>query len=65
MSLVISISSDSWLYFSYSPAMFKFSNFIERNFLVDLPLVGGEYTWFRDLENPFMSRIDRVLVSAN
>ena len=45
--------------------MFKFSNFIERNFLVDLPLVGGEYTWFRDSENPSMSRIDRVLVSAD
>ena len=45
--------------------MFNFSDFIERNFLVDLPLVGGEYTWFRDLANPAMSRIDRVLVSAD
>ena len=26
---------------SFSPAMFKFSDFIERNFLIDLPLVGG------------------------
>ena len=50
---------------SFSPAMFKFSDFIERNFLVDIPLVGGEYTWFRDSENPSMSRIDRVLVSAD
>ena len=45
--------------------MFNFSDFIERNLLVDLPLVGGEYTWFRDLANPAMSRIDRVLVSAD
>ena len=29
---------------SFGPAMFNFSNFIERNFLVDLPLVEGEYT---------------------
>ena len=46
-------------------SMFKFSDFIERNFLVDIPLLGGEYTWFRDLENPSMSRIDRVLVFAD
>ena len=26
---------------SFSPAMFKFSDFIEMNFLIDLPLVGG------------------------
>ena len=50
---------------SFSPAMFNFSDFIERNFLVDLPLVGGEYTWFRDSVNPSMSRIDRVSVSAD
>ena len=31
-------------YTSFSPAMFNFSDFIERNFMVDLPLVGGEYT---------------------
>ena len=45
--------------------MFKFSDFIETNFLVDLPLVRGEYTWFHDSKNPSMSRIDRVLVSTN
>ena len=49
----------------FSPAMFNFSDFIERNFLVDLPLVEGEYMWFRDSVNPSMSRIDRVLVSTN
>ena len=46
--------------FSFSPAMFNFLDFIERNLLVDLRLVGGEYTWFRDSVNPLMSRIDRV-----
>ena len=46
---------------SFSLAMFNFLDFIERNFLVDLPLVRGEYMWFRDSANPFMSRIDRVL----
>ena len=52
-------------YNSFSPAMFNFSDFIERNFLVDLTLVGSEYTWFRDSMNPSMSRIDRVLVLAD
>ena len=45
--------------------MFKFSDFIERNFLIDIPLVGDEYTWFRDSENLSMSRINRVLVSVD
>ena len=45
--------------------MFNFLDSIERNFLINLPLVGGEYTWFRDSTNPTMSRIDRVLVSAD
>ncbi|KAL4632523.1 hypothetical protein ACB092_04G057200 [Castanea dentata] len=45
--------------------MFKFSNFIERNVLVDLPLVGGEYTWFRGSENPSMFRINSFLVFAD
>ena len=48
----------------FSPAMFNFSDFIERNILVYLPLIRGEYTWFRDSVNPVMSRIDRVLVST-
>ncbi|KAL4632810.1 hypothetical protein ACB092_04G077700 [Castanea dentata] len=45
---------------SFSPTMFKFLDFIERNFLFDIPLVGGGYTWFRDSKNPSMSRIDSV-----
>ena len=50
---------------SFSPAMFKFSDFVAKHLLVDLPLVGGEYSWFRDSDNPSMSRIDRVLMSAD
>ena len=50
---------------SFSPAMFAFSNFIENNSLVDLPLEGAFFTWFRDSEPKSMSRIDRTLVSAN
>ena len=50
---------------AFSPAMFKFSDFIERNFLVDLPLVRGEYTWFRESVDLSMSQIDRVLVSID
>ena len=49
----------------FSPAMFAFSDFIERNFLVDLPLQGASFTWFRDSIPSSMSRIDRTLVSAD
>ena len=45
--------------------MFKFLDFIAKHFLVDLPLVGGEYTWFRDSNIPSMSKIDRVMVSTD
>ncbi|KAM3730327.1 hypothetical protein ACB098_12G079000 [Castanea mollissima] len=50
---------------SFSSAMFKFSYFTEKHNMVDLPLVGGDYTWFHDSENPSMSRIDRTLISAD
>lgn len=49
---------------SFSPALFKFLDFIEKHLMVDLPLVGGEYTWFRDSDNPSMSKIDSVGVSG-
>ena len=43
--------------------MFKFFDFIEKSNLVDLPLEGGgDYMWFRDSDNPSISRIDRALV---
>ena len=45
--------------------MFAFSDFIEANYLVDLPLEGASFTWFRDLGSDCMSRIDRTLVSVD
>ena len=50
---------------SFSPAMFAFLDFIEKNSLIDLPLEGASFTWFRDSGLPFMSRIDRALVSID
>ncbi|XP_075674996.1 uncharacterized protein LOC142644224 [Castanea sativa] len=40
-------------------------DFIENNSLVDLPLEGASFTWFRDSSFPSMSRIDRALVSLD
>ena len=31
--------------------------------MIDFPLEGGSYTWLSGLDQPSMSRIDRVLVS--
>ena len=45
--------------------MFAFSDFIENNFLVDLPLDGASITWFRDSKPKSVSHIDRTLVSAD
>ena len=50
---------------SFSPAMFVFSDFIENNYLVDLPLEGATFTWFRDAKPQAMSRTDRTLVSVD
>ena len=50
---------------SFSPAMFAFLDFIENNSLVDLPLEGVSFTWFRDSGLPSISRIDRALVSLD
>ena len=46
---------------AFSPAMFAFSDFIEANYLVDLPLEGALFTWLRDSGTNCMSRIDRTL----
>ena len=46
-----------------TPAIEQFSKFIKDLNLIDLPLEGGSYTWSSGLNQPSMSRIDRVLVS--
>ena len=42
---------------SFSSIIFAFSDFIENNYLVDLPLDGAAFTWFRDAEPQAMSRL--------
>jgi len=42
----------------------NFNGFIANNFLVDLPLQGRTYTWYRG-DGRSMSRIDRFLLSEN
>ncbi len=46
----------------FSPGMYSFSDWIDSHSLVDLPLVGGCYTWSSGTTPPSMSRIDRALV---
>jgi hypothetical protein len=43
--------------------MLDFSNFIYEQGLMDLPLVGGTFTWSNNRNSPSWSRIDRLLVS--
>ena len=45
--------------------MFAFLDFIEANYLVDLPLEGASFTWFRDSGSTCRSRIDRTLASVD
>ncbi|XP_058750420.1 uncharacterized protein LOC131623430 [Vicia villosa] len=47
---------------SISRGMSEFREFIENMDLVDIPCVGGKYTWFKD-NGKAMSRLDRFLVS--
>jgi hypothetical protein len=44
--------------------MMEFSDWIDQLNLVDLPLVGGTYTW-SNRATPPMSHIDSALVSSN
>jgi len=39
-----------------------FNNFIEENMLIDLPLCGRLFTWYRG-DDVSMSRLDRFLLS--
>lgn len=45
-------------------AMRDFSRFIDDMELIDLPLHGGQYTWFRGNNEHSASRIDRFLISS-
>lgn len=51
---------------SFCPAMFKFSKFIKKHLSVNLPLVGGGVIICGfETRNSSMSRIDRVMASAD
>jgi hypothetical protein len=54
-------SSDS----NYSTAMMEFSDFIAEQGLVDILLVGGQFTWSNNQEDEIWSRIDRFLISLS
>lgn len=44
--------------------MVDISDFIMRNFLVDLLLLGGRFTWFNGRARSAMSKLDRFIVST-
>jgi endonuclease/exonuclease/phosphatase family metal-dependent hydrolase len=46
-------------------AMMEFSDFIFEQDLMDLPLVGGPFTWSNNQETPSWSHLDRFLVSPD
>ena len=50
---------------SFTSVMTDFSDFIDMTNLIDLPLLGGPFTWCSGSDLPSMSRIDRVLVLAD
>ncbi|XP_075673783.1 uncharacterized protein LOC142643129 [Castanea sativa] len=50
---------------NFTTAMHRFSAFISEHSLVDLPLVGGNFTWSNSREVASRSRLDRFLLSAD
>ena len=50
---------------NFTSAMHRFSAFISEQSLIDLPLVGGRFTWSNTREVASRSRLDRFLVSAD
>ena len=49
----------------FTTVMRRFSAFISKQSLVDLPLVGGNFTWSNSREVASRSRLDRFLLSAD
>lgn len=49
---------------SYKRGMEDFREFLARMEVIDIPCVGGKFTWYKD-NGKAMSRIDRFLVSNN
>jgi hypothetical protein len=49
--------------FEFSAAMEEISEFIFVQRLVDLPLQGGQFTWYNSQEDQVWSKIDRFLLS--
>ena len=50
---------------SYSSGMMDFSDFISAQGLMDIPLVGGQFTWLNNKKNEIWSRIDWFLFSPD
>jgi hypothetical protein len=49
----------------HSPAMLEFSKFIFEQGLMDIPLVGENFTWSNNRDSLSWSRIDRFLLSPD
>ena len=50
---------------NFSSAMLRFSDFISEQSLIDLPLVGGNFTWSNSREVVASSKLDRFLLFAD
>ena len=50
---------------NFTTDMHRFSAFISEQNLVDLPLVGGNFTWSNSKEVASRSRLDRFLLLAD
>ncbi|KAK9268085.1 hypothetical protein L1049_010524 [Liquidambar formosana] len=58
---IVRFPSERWPESGLTNAMMEFSDFINRNALVDPPLVSGRFTWSNNQDHPSLSRLDRFL----